>query len=123
MKTNTNQKAKKMQIFSIEDQKLKVEIFSDAIEEKTHIWFKKHKTLDTFEGCWDKENLGVVVDEIFTLDAHVAFFESEDMTEKAVQLLTEYLKKQKAVEEKSYLAIIQDIERLEKELSDQPFKK
>ena len=121
--TKTNSNNKKIQFFSIKHGKLKSRIFTDAVEEKTCIWFKKHKTLDTFEGCWDKENLGVVDNELFTIDACVVFYESEDMTEKAIELLKEHLKKQKTAAEEVYKTTLQDIERLEKELSDQPFKK
>ena len=97
--------------------------FTDAVEEKTHIWFKKHKALDSFEGYWDKEKLGVVIDDFFTINARVAFYESEDMTEKAIELLKEHLEKQKAQAEEVYKTTLKDIERLENELSDQPFKK
>lgn len=45
------------------------------------------------------------------------------MTEKAIELLKEHLEKQKAAAEEVYKTTLQDIERLEKELSDQPFKK
>lgn len=121
--TNANSNNKKIQIFSIQREQLKSHTFSDAVEEKTHIWFKKHKTLDSFEGYWDKEKLGVVIDDLFTINARVAFYESEDMTEKAIKLLKEHLEKQKAAAEEVYKTTLQDIERLEKELSDQPFKK
>ena len=121
--TKTNQNAKKLQIFLIRHEQLKSYTFTDAVEEKTHIWFKKHKTLDSFEGYWDKEKLGVVIDDFFTINARVAFYESEDMTEKAIELLKEHLEKQKAAAEEVYKTTLQDIERLEKELSDQPFKK
>ena len=97
--------------------------FTDAVEEKTHIWFKKHKILDSFEGYWDKEKFGVVIDDLFTINARVAFYESEDMTEKAIELLKEHLEKQKAQAEEVYKTTLKDIERLENELSDQPFKK
>jgi len=69
--TNTNSN-KKLQIFLIRHEQLKSYTFTDAVEEKTHIWFKKHKTLDSFEGYWDKEKLGVVIDEFFkTVDINI----------------------------------------------------
>ena len=65
----------------------------------------------------------MVIDDLFTINARVAFYESEDMTEKAIELLKEHLEKQKAAAEEVCKTTLQDIERLEKELSDQPFKK
>lgn len=44
-KTNSN---KKLQIFLIQHEQLKSYTFTDAVEEKTHIWFKKHKQQKKF---------------------------------------------------------------------------
>lgn len=91
--------------------------FTDAVEEKTHIWFKKHKTLDSFEGYWDKEKLGVVIDEFFTVNARVAFYESEDMTEKAIELLEEHLRNYKKKEEEEHQNNLKYIQALENDLN------
>ena len=116
MKTNTKQKAKKMQIFFIQHQQLKTDVFTDAIEDGDYVHFKKHKILDSYEYIWNKKDLGVVVENIFSIDAHVAFYESENMTEKAAQLLTEHLEKRKVQEEEHHKKVLEDIEKLKKRL-------
>lgn len=105
MKANTKQKAKKMQIFFIQHQQLKTDVFTDAIEDGDYVHFKKHKILDSYEHIWNKKDLGVVIENIFSIDAHVAFYESENMTEKAAELLLEH------------------IEKLKKDLNNKSFKK
>ena len=55
MKTNTNKKAKKMQIFLIQHQQLKTEVFKDSIEDGDYVHFKKHKILDSYEHIWNKK--------------------------------------------------------------------
>lgn len=123
MKTNTNQKPKKMQIFFIQHQQLKTDVFTDAIEDGDYVHFKKHKILDSYEHIWNKKDLGVVVENIFSVDAHVAFYESENMAEKAAELLLEHLEKRKVQEEEHHKKFTEDIEKLKKELKNKSFKK
>ena len=123
MKTNTNQKPKKIQIFFIQHQQLKTDVFTDAIEDGDYVHFKKHKILDSYEHIWNKKDLGVVVENIFSVDAHVAFYESENMAEKAAELLLEHLEKRKVQEEEHHKKFMEDIEKLKKELKNKSFKK
>ena len=123
MKTNTNQKPKKMQIFFIQHQQLKTDVFTDAIEDGDYVHFKKHKILDSYEHVWKKEELGVVIENIFSVDAHVAFYESENMAEKAAELLLEHLEKRKVQEEEHHKKFMEDIEKLKKDLNNKSFKK
>lgn len=123
MKTNTNKKAKKMQIFFIQHQQLKTDVFTDAIEDGDYVHFKKHKILDSYEHIWNKKDLGVVVENIFSIDAHVAFYESENMSEKAAELLLEHLEKRKVQEEEHHKKVLKDIEKLKKDLNNKSFKK
>lgn len=120
--TDTKQNNKVMQIFMIESGELKKHTFSDAIEDGWCIRFGKHRVLDSYEHLWNKDKLGVILDDIFIIGARVAFYESEDMTEKAVQLLKEYLKKRKKREEEAYEHTLKEIAQLEKDLESSSFK-
>lgn len=120
--TDTNKNIKEMQIFMIEHGKLVKHTFSDAVEDGDYIHFGKHEILDSYKHLWEKEKLGIAIDEIFTIDARVAFFEDKDMTDEAAKLLAEHLEKRKALEEEGYQATMRNIERLKNELSSKSFK-
>lgn len=100
--TETNTKNKKLQLFSLKKGKLHIEVFSDAILNKGYILFNKVEVGDCsmFEGNLLESHLGKVDSDLFSANARVAFFEEEDATKKAIELLDEHLKNYKKKERK-----------------------
>lgn len=115
----TNTKNKKLQLFSLKKGKLHIEVFTDAISNKGYILFNKVKVGDCsmFEGSWLESHLGKVDADLFSANARVAFFEEEDATEKAIELLEEHLKNYKKKEEEEHQNNLKYIQVLENDLN------
>lgn len=115
----TNTKNKKLQLFSLKKGKLHIEVFTDAISNKGYILFNKVEVGDCsmFEGNLLESHLGKVDADLFSANARVAFFEEEDATEKAIELLEEHLKNYKKKEEEEHQNNLKYIQALENDLN------
>lgn len=117
--TGTNTKNKKLQLFSLKKGKLHIEVFTDAVSNKGYILFDKVKVGDCsmFKGNLLESHLGKIDSDLFSANARVAFFEEEDATKKAIELLEEHLKNYKKKEEEEHQNNLKYIQALENDLN------
>jgi len=70
-----------------------------------------------FDGNLLESHLGKVDSDLFSANARVAFFDEEDATKKAIELLEEHLRNYKKKEEEEHQNNLKYIQALENDLN------